>query len=886
MGLQMANDEKLLDYLKRVTADLHQTRRRLQEVENADQEPIAIVAMSCRYPGGVRSPEDLWRLVAEGRDAVSRFPDDRGWDLDRLRGDAGGATGTSYVDEGGFLTGAADFDPAFFGISPREALAMDPQQRLLLEICWEAVERAGIRPEALRGKPVGVFAGSGIQDYVHLLGAAPEVAEAYMTTATAAAVISGRVAYTLGLEGPAVTVDTACSSSLVAMHLAAQALRKRECTLALAGGVMVMCTPSPFVAFSKQRGLAPDGRCKAFADGADGTGWAEGAGVLLLERLSDARRNGHPVLAVVRGSAVNSDGASHGLTAPNGTAQQRVIREALVNAGVTGAEVDAVEGHGTGTTLGDPIEAQALLATYGQGRAADRPLWLGSIKSNIGHAQAAAGVSGVIKMVMAMRHGLLPRTLHVDRPSTHVDWSAGRVELLSEARDWPVEGRPRRAGVSSFGVSGTNAHVVLEQAPEQGADEPEAGDSAATPAAAASLPVVPWVLSAKTAGALRAQAERLLAHVRATGEASEGPGPVGDVLDVGYSLATGRATWNHRAVVVGADREELLAALAALSQSGEGAAARPGKLGVLFTGQGAQRLGMGRELYEGFPVFAEAFDAVAAEIDLLLGVSLREVMWGADAERLNGTGFAQPALFAFEVALFRLLGAWGVRPDVLVGHSIGELAAAHVAGVFSLADAARLVVARGRLMQELPSGGVMVAIQASEVEVEPWLSEGVSLAAVNGPQAVVISGVASAVEHVQAEFEKLGRRVSKLAVSHAFHSVLMEPMLEDFAVVAGQVTYQEPQIPVVSTVTGQIADLTDPAYWVDQVRKPVRFADAVRDAESRGVRTFLEVGPDAVLTAMAAQSVESTDAVLVAAQRRNRPQAHTLVSALGELHVA
>ncbi|MDH2430889.1 type I polyketide synthase, partial [Sphaerisporangium sp. TRM90804] len=485
-----------------------------------------------------------------------------------------------------------------------------------------------------------------------------------------------------------------------------------------------------------------------------------------------------------------------------------------------------------------------------------------------------------------------------------VDWSEGAVELLTEARAWPVEGRPRRAGVSSFGLSGTNAHVVLEQAPDQGTGEPEAGGPHTRPAdplaSAASLPVVPWVLSGKTAGALRGQAERLLAHVRAAVDAS---GPCG-LADVGYSLVSGRATLGHRAVVVGADREELLAGLAALSQDGTGVstgiAARPGKLGVLFTGQGAQRLGMGRELYEGFAVFAEAFDAVAAEVDPLLGVSLREVMWGADAERLNGTGFAQPALFAFEVSLFRLLGAWGVRPDVLVGHSIGELAAAHVAGVFSLSDAARLVVARGRLMQELPSGGVMVAIQAGEVEVEPWLSEGVSLAAVNGPQAVVVSGVADAVERVRAEFEALGRRVSRLAVSHAFHSVLMEPMLDDFAVVAGQVAYQEPQIPVVSTVTGRVADLTDPAYWVEQVRRPVRFADAVRHVHAQGVTRLVEVGPDAVLTGMAAQCLESEETVLgsgqamavadrvvlVAAQRRNRPQAHTLVSALGELHTA
>ncbi|AJE80652.1 modular polyketide synthase [Streptomyces albus] len=898
----MAKEETLRDYLKWVTADLHDTRRRLREVEDAGHEPLAIVGMACRFPGGVSSPEDLWQLVSEGGDAIGPFPTDRGWDLDAIYDPDPERSGRTYVREGGFLYEAGEFDPSVFGISPREAMAMDPQQRLVLEAAWEAFERAGIDPHAMRGSRTGTFVGCYNLDYCWSLPEIPEGYEGHLTTGSASAVVSGRIAYTFGLEGPAVSVDTACSSGLVALHMAAQALRQDECSMALVGGVTVMSTPLEFIGYSEQRGMAADARCKAFSAAADGMALAEGAGMLLVEKLSDAEAKGHEILAVIRGSATNQDGASNGLTAPNGPAQQRVIKQALANARLTTQDVDVVEAHGTGTALGDPIEAGALLATYGQGRTGAEPLRLGSVKSNIGHTQAASGLAGVMKMVMAMRHGVLPKSLHAAEPSPHIDWTSGAVSLLTEATPWSTpEDRPRRAAVSSFGISGTNAHVILEQhvpaaAPEtapaapdkqpEGAPESVPGET--VPAALTSA-LIPWTVSAKLPEALRGQAARLAEFTR--GEGALRP------ADVAAALTRSRAALESRGVVLAEDREGFLTALDALAEAAPAAGVIEGgtvkgadRTVFVFPGQGSQWAGMAVELLDSSPVFAsrlaECADALAPYVDWSLVDVLRQTEGAPGFDRVD---VVQPALWAVMVSLAEVWRAAGVAPAAVIGHSQGEIAAAAVAGALSLGDAAKVSALRAKALLALAGKGGMVSVAEAADSVRERISawgERLALASVNGPQSTVVSGDPGALDELMAACERDGVRARRINVDYASHGPQVEHIRAEVLSALSGIAPRTAEVPFLSTVTGEFVTGTDldAEYWYRNLRNTVRFEDAVRTLLDRGHGAFVEASAHPVLTVGVQETIDAVGAPAVTqgTLRRDEGGAARFLTSLAE----
>lgn len=831
-------------------------------------EPVAVIGVGCRFPGDIDGPERLWDFLTEKKCAITAYPD---------RGFTNAGT---FAESGGFLKDVAGFDNRFFDISPDEALRMDPQQRLLLEVSWEALEHAGIIPESLRLSRTGVFVGVSSTDYVRLVSAsAQQKSTIWDNTGGSSSIIANRISYFLDIQGPSIVIDTACSSSLVAVHLACRSLSTWDCDIALVGGTNVLISPEPWGGFREAGILSQTGCCHAFDKSADGMVRGEGCGVIVLQRLSDARLEGRRILAILTGSAVNQDGKSNGIMAPNPSAQIGVLENACKSARVDPLEIGYVEAHGTGTSLGDRIEAHALGMVFGRKRPGSGPLMIGSIKPNIGHLEGAAGIAGLIKAVLMVERGSLLPSGGFTEPNPAIPFTELGLRVVDELQEWPVvAGRPRRAGVSSFGFGGTNAHVIVEEAGSVGADtvsgRADVGGSGGG--------VVAWVISGKTASALAAQAGRLGRYVRAR--------PALDVVDVGYSLVSTRSVFDHRAVVVGQTRDELLAGLAGVvagrPEAGVvcGVGKPAGKTAFVFAGQGSQWLGMGSELYAAYPVFAEALDAVVDELDRHLRYPLRDVIWGHDQDLLNTTEFAQPALFAVEVALYRLLMSWGVRPGLVLGHSVGELAAAHVAGALCLPDAAMLVAARGRLMQALPAGGAMFAVQAREDEVAPMLGHDVSIAAVNGPASVVISGAHDAVSAIADRLRGQGRRVHRLAVSHAFHSALMEPMIAEFTAVAAELSVGLPTIPVISNVTGQLVadDFASADYWARHIRAVVRFGDSVRSAHCAGASRFIEVGPGGGLTSLIEASLADAQIVSVPTLRKDRPEPVSVMTAAAQ----
>lgn len=831
-------------------------------------EPVAVIGVGCRFPGDIDGPERLWDFLTEKKCAITAYPD---------RGFTNAGT---FAESGGFLKDVAGFDNRFFDIPPDEALRMDPQQRLLLEVSWEALEHAGIIPESLRLSRTGVFVGVSSTDYVRLVSAsAQQKSTIWDNTGGSSSIIANRISYFLDIQGPSIVIDTACSSSLVAVHLACRSLSTWDCDIALVGGTNVLISPEPWGGFREAGILSQTGCCHAFDKSADGMVRGEGCGVIVLQRLSDARLEGRRILAILTGSAVNQDGKSNGIMAPNPSAQIGVLENACKSARVDPLEIGYVEAHGTGTSLGDRIEAHALGMVFGRKRPGSGPLMIGSIKPNIGHLEGAAGIAGLIKAVLMVERGSLLPSGGFTEPNPAIPFTELGLRVVDELQEWPVvAGRPRRAGVSSFGFGGTNAHVIVEEAGSVGADtvsgRADVGGSGGG--------VVAWVISGKTASALAAQAGRLGRYVRAR--------PALDVVDVGYSLVSTRSVFDHRAVVVGQTRDELLAGLAGVvagrPEAGVvcGVGKPAGKTAFVFAGQGSQWLGMGSELYAAYPVFAEALDAVVDELDRHLRYPLRDVIWGHDQDLLNTTEFAQPALFAVEVALYRLLMSWGVRPGLVLGHSVGELAAAHVAGALCLPDAAMLVAARGRLMQALPAGGAMFAVQAREDEVAPMLGHDVSIAAVNGPASVVISGAHDAVSAIADRLRGQGRRVHRLAVSHAFHSALMEPMIAEFTAVAAELSVGLPTIPVISNVTGQLVadDFASADYWARHIRAVVRFGDSVRSAHFAGASRFIEVGPGGGLTSLIEASLADAQIVSVPTLRKDRPEPVSVMTAAAQ----
>lgn len=831
-------------------------------------EPVAVIGVGCRFPGDIDGPERLWDFLTEKKCAITAYPD---------RGFTNAGT---FAESGGFLKDVAGFDNRFFDIPPDEALRMDPQQRLLLEVSWEALEHAGIIPESLRLSRTGVFVGVSSTDYVRLVSAsAQQKSTIWDNTGGSSSIIANRISYFLDIQGPSIVIDTACSSSLVAVHLACRSLSTWDCDIALVGGTNVLISPEPWGGFREAGILSQTGCCHAFDKSADGMVRGEGCGVIVLQRLSDARLEGRRILAILTGSAVNQDGKSNGIMAPNPSAQIGVLENACKSARVDPLEIGYVEAHGTGTSLGDRIEAHALGMVFGRKRPGSGPQMIGSIKPNIGHLEGAAGIAGLIKAVLMVERGSLLPSGGFTEPNPAIPFTELGLRVVDELQEWPVvAGRPRRAGVSSFGFGGTNAHVIVEEAGSVGADtvsgRADVGGSGGG--------VVAWVISGKTASALAAQAGRLGRYVRAR--------PALDVVDVGYSLVSTRSVFDHRAVVVGQTRDELLAGLAGVvagrPEAGVvcGVGKPAGKTAFVFAGQGSQWLGMGSELYAAYPVFAEALDAVVDELDRHLRYPLRDVIWGHDQDLLNTTEFAQPALFAVEVALYRLLMSWGVRPGLVLGHSVGELAAAHVAGALCLPDAAMLVAARGRLMQALPAGGAMFAVQAREDEVAPMLGHDVSIAAVNGPASVVISGAHDAVSAIADRLRGQGRRVHRLAVSHAFHSALMEPMIAEFTAVAAELSVGLPTIPVISNVTGQLVadDFASADYWARHIRAVVRFGDSVRSAHCAGASRFIEVGPGGGLTSLIEASLADAQIVSVPTLRKDRPEPVSVMTAAAQ----